>query len=401
MGKRIHRNIRLLAAFNFLNDFRLYAPIAILYFAKVSGSFALGMSVFSITMLAQAILEIPTGIFSDIIGRRKTLLLGAVASAASIGFYAAGAYGWLVVGAILEGLSRSWFSGNNNALLMDTLKSEQLESKYAHYQGKVDSMFQVALAIAAVAGGLISTVSMQLTFLITLVPQCLSVVVGYLMVEPVVRAKNQTNIYTHLAEAVKLFIKNAKLRTISLASALGYAAGESGYQFRSAFISLFWPMWAIGFVTTLGNIGAAVSFYFSGKVIRRFGELPLLIGSDIYNRVVTAVALIFPSWVSPLLMSTSSLLFGVQTTAEESLMQQEYSDSKRATMGSINSLLGNALFALVSISLGLVADQIGPTKALLLLQVPLIVSLWLTWLVFRAGRRPTSAAAEVNSSQWF
>jgi hypothetical protein len=57
-------NIRLLAWFNFCLDFRLYAPVAILYFSDVAGSFTLGMSVFSAIMLSGALLEVPTGVFS-------------------------------------------------------------------------------------------------------------------------------------------------------------------------------------------------------------------------------------------------------------------------------------------------------------------------------------------------
>jgi len=35
------------------------------------------MMIFSVIFLSQAILEIPTGLLSDFIGRRKTLLIGA------------------------------------------------------------------------------------------------------------------------------------------------------------------------------------------------------------------------------------------------------------------------------------------------------------------------------------
>src|SRR5690348_13401937 len=99
----IHKNIRLLGWFNFLLDFRLYGPIIILYFTQVSGSFALGMSVFSITMLASAIFEVPTGVFSDKIGRKKTIVCGSIASVISVALYAVGGtYGMLVAGAIFE-----------------------------------------------------------------------------------------------------------------------------------------------------------------------------------------------------------------------------------------------------------------------------------------------------------
>jgi len=67
----MNRNIRLFYLFNFFVDFKFYAPIAIIYFAKVSGSYALGMSIFSATMLAAALFEVPTGIFSDYIGGKR------------------------------------------------------------------------------------------------------------------------------------------------------------------------------------------------------------------------------------------------------------------------------------------------------------------------------------------
>src|SRR3989344_6165866 len=118
----LHKNIRILKLFNFFTDFKLYAPVAIIYFAKVSGSFALGMSIFSIAMVSSALFEIPTGIFSDRIGRRKTVILGALAAVLYSVFYAIGISFWfLAAGAVFEGLSRSFYSGNNNALLYDTL----------------------------------------------------------------------------------------------------------------------------------------------------------------------------------------------------------------------------------------------------------------------------------------
>ena len=68
--RTVESNIALLRAFYFCSDFRLYGPVAILYFAQVTGSFAQGLSVFSVAMLAAALLEVPTGVFSDRIGRR-------------------------------------------------------------------------------------------------------------------------------------------------------------------------------------------------------------------------------------------------------------------------------------------------------------------------------------------
>lgn len=78
--QKIERNIPLLKLFNLLLDFRFYAPIAIIFFTKVTGSFALGMSIFSAVMLTQTIFEVPMGMVSDYVGRKKTIIIGSLFS---------------------------------------------------------------------------------------------------------------------------------------------------------------------------------------------------------------------------------------------------------------------------------------------------------------------------------
>jgi len=98
----MHKNIKLFYWSSFLVDFNFLGPVAILYYSHVSGSFALGMSIFSIVMLAQAILELPTGIYSDKIGRIKTIRLEAIIRCLAFFFYLiAPSYLYLVIGAIL------------------------------------------------------------------------------------------------------------------------------------------------------------------------------------------------------------------------------------------------------------------------------------------------------------
>ena len=145
------KNIRLLKIFNFLIGFSLFAPLAIIYFSKVSGSYALGASIFGINALASALFEVPTGVWSDRMGRRGTIIMGSWARVTAFVLYAIGlSYWWLVVGAILEGLSRSLYSGNNDAFLHDTLADDGMEEEYDEYLGKTSSTEQLALGLSGV-----------------------------------------------------------------------------------------------------------------------------------------------------------------------------------------------------------------------------------------------------------
>lgn len=354
---------------SFFDGFILHAPIAVIYFAKVSGSFALGMSVFSIGMVSSALLEIPTGIFSDKIGRKKTILLGSISSVVFIFIYAmATSYQMLLMGAVIAGFSRSLFSGNNEALLHDSLKENGIEKEFSHYYGKVSAMEQSALGIAAVIGGIIASWSLRSVFWFSLIPQIICVFLSFQLTEPKVHSKESGNIYLHLKEALKGFATNKKLRLLTLASSTTYALTESSFQFRSAFFQSLWPVWALGFVQAISNICATISFHFSDRVLKKFGDIKSLVAGNVYGRVLNIIGTAFPTILSPLIMSLTSIIYGVLTVAKESLLQKEYQQEQRATMGSLNSFAGSFLFGVVAFCLGLIADALNPAKALLIMQ---------------------------------
>lgn len=382
--KNIHKNIKLLTWFNFFLNFRFYSPILIVYFVKVTGSYALGASVFSITMLSSALLEIPTGIFSDLIGRKKTLVLGALSTLASVIFYAIGNFYWvLIIGAILEGLARAFYSGNNQSLLHDTLSESSSEEEYAEFYGKTSSAEQIGLAITAIAGGVIAYWSFAWVMWLSVIPAIVGLLVSFKVTEPKVVKASVGNIYAHLSEAIKGFKTNKKLRMLSLSSIIGYGQGEAGFQFRSAFNQTLWPVWALGVAQALSNIGATLSFYFGGKLVKKFGALKLLISGKIYALISNIIALIYPTVFSPALLSSNSLFFGSGTTSSSTLLQKEYSKEQRSTMESLNSLGESVAFAMISFLLGLVADLLTPAKAMLALQPLALVSLIILWHMFR------------------
>ncbi len=385
---KIHRNITLLAWFNFFLDLRFYAPVAVIYFSQLTDSFAKGMSVFSIAMLSSAIFELPTGIYSDLIGRKKTLVGGAIFSLLSVTLYAlANSYWILAVGALFEGVARAFYSGNNEALITDTLAEIKLEREYAEHYGRTTSMFQWALAISALIGGVIASISFTLVMWLSVIPAILALSVSFAIVEPNVHIQKSGNILDHLKEALRFYKDNSKLRILSLSNAIGFAQGEAGYQFRSAFIVTLWPVWAIGLAQMLSNIGAALSFRFGGKIIGKYRSLPVLYWGKVYSLVSNTVATLFPSGLSPILLSSNSLTFGSGVVAMSDLLQKEYSANQRSTMGSLNSLFSSFAFAIVSLGLGLFADTIGPAKALLSLQVLALVSTLLLWKLFGSSER--------------
>jgi MFS family permease len=392
----MHRNIRLIKWFNFCTDFKLYTAVSILYFAQVTGSFTLAMSVFSIIMVSSALFEVPTGIFSDRIGRKKTMTLGAVAAVCSVLFYAiGGSFGVLVIGALFEGLSRSFYSGNNDALVHDILNLDGKEAEYGAVIGKVSVMGQVALAIAAVLGSVIASWSFSWVMWLSIIPQMMCVALSLFLADIPRLEQQSANVYSHFIDAVRLFLKNPKLRLLSLSDMLNFAFSESTFHFTAAFYQTVWPVWSLGLAKGLSYVGAAVGFHYSGAFIKRFNSFKLLIVGYIVRRVVTLAGVFFPTVFSPLLMSTSSVPWAITATAQNALLQREFDPTKRATMASLNSFGGSLLFGIFSISIGVMADVVSARVAIIAIQMLSLVVLIFQWKLFshsKIGIREQSSA---------
>lgn len=389
-SKLLKKNIFLLGLINFLTEFKLYAAIIILYFTEVTGSMTLGMGVLSLSMLSASLLELPTGVLSDTIGRKKTIVIGVCASFISIVLYATGFSAfWLFAGAVLEGLSVALFSGNNDAFLYDHLKCQNCEHSYKAYLGKTSSMTHIALSVSTLAGSLMLLLgSYSFVFLLTIIPKALCVGTALLLNEPRTMAdKKPTSPWKHLIESMREVYQNKKLMKLVAADSLSGGAGEAAYQFRAAFIAMVWPAWAIGLAGTLGDVFAAFSFWFSEKWINRKGSKWVLLMGKTYSLIVNVVSFLLGNVYSPILLTSNALFYGAMHVARNDMAQGLFTDRSRATMGSVKSLTESLTGALLALLIGWLGDRFGVVPALVFFQVFSVISLLIYMFLFKEKMR--------------
>ncbi len=358
----------------------MYGPIMVIYFAQVTGSYTAAASLLAVKMLSSAVFEVPTGVLSDRLGRRGTMIAGAVVMvAAHLGYAGASGYGLLLAAVVLEGLATSLWSGNNESLLYDTLLEAGREEEFPRHSGRVNSMFQIALALAAAIGGVVAGAwSLRVVVALSIVPQVLCVLIALRVREPRVHAPLESNVLAHLGSALRGIRRNPVLRRMTLVSALRYSS-ESAAQLSPVFVAGLWPLWALGLWRTFGHGVAFVGFRVSGWVIGRVGAARTLLFCELFDNVANFVALVKPTVFSPVLLGSPA--YGMSTIAQQTLLQREFTDRERATMGSLASLLGSVLYALVALGAGLVADRWGIVPALLAIQAVVLIALPLAWWV--------------------
>ncbi|MEV4708447.1 MFS transporter [Actinoplanes sp. NPDC049316] len=392
--QKVSRNVRLLSWFNFFGDFRMYGPIMVIYFAQVTGSYAAAAGLLAVKQLSSAACEVPTGVVSDRLGRRGTMIAGAVVMvAAHAGYAAAPGYGLLLVAVVLEGAATALWSGNNESLLYDTLLEAGREEEFPRHAGRVNSMFQIALALAAAIGGAVAGAwSLRAVVVLSIGPQILCVLVAVLVREPRVTGPLESTVLTHLGSALRGIRDHPVLRRMTLVSALRYS-GESAAQLSPVFVAGLWPLWALGLWRTFGHGVAFAGFRISGWVIGRLGPARTLLSGELVDNVANVVALVKPTVVSPVLLGSPA--YGVSTIAQQTVLQREFTDRERATMGSLASLLGSVLYGVVALGAGLVADRWGIVAALLTIQAVVLIALPLAWWVHAHASSPHDGAGTV------
>jgi len=139
--------------------FMLIMPIVALYYADN------GLDEFDIYLLqaiyslSVAVMEIPSGYMGDVIGRKKSLILGALLGTLGFVIYSvSGTFSQFLLAEIVLGLGGSFISGSDSALLYDSLKGEKEEQLYLQYEGRITALGNFAETMAAICGGLIAAI---------------------------------------------------------------------------------------------------------------------------------------------------------------------------------------------------------------------------------------------------
>jgi len=330
-----------------------------IYFAQITGSYTLAMAVFSVQWITSALADIPTGVLSDKMGRKFTIVLASVCSTIGIGTWAFSTHSAeLFVGSIFCGLSECLFNGNNNALLYESLKSSGREGRFPHYQGRTSSMFQLALGLSAICASFLTGHGLRFLFILGIIPQVLSIIVGLFFEEPRVHMATTQKSLRHLKDACVKIYGNPHLLLLVVAQALGYA-DEAKFQFQTIFVNTLWPTWALGIYRAMSNGLSFLGFWFSGRIVDRFKETYVLSVQQAYQLVSQTIGLILSNAMSPLLFTSGSVLFGPGIVARDHLLQKEFSDGQRATMGSVATFAGSIVYAIAGFCIGIIADHFG------------------------------------------
>ncbi|UCH15215.1 MAG: MFS transporter [Bacteroidales bacterium] len=165
--------------YGFLKNQRFFDPFLMLFFLEKNLLFVQIGVLYSIRMITRTILEIPSGIIADALGRRGTMIFSYVFYILSfIIYYFASNYLFLIIATFIFAVGDAFRTGTHKAMIFEYLKLKDWEDQKVHYYGHTRSWSQTGSAVSSLIAALIVFYSGRYTdiFLFTLIPYVIGLV---------------------------------------------------------------------------------------------------------------------------------------------------------------------------------------------------------------------------------
>lgn len=159
------KNIAILLILRAVRWFLLMMPVVTIFYREHGLS---NQDIFIIQAcfaISVVLFEIPTGYFSDVLGRKKSLILGMSLGIIGLGTYSMTRdFWWFLIAELILWLGSSFISGTDSAMLYDTLLDEGRATENKKIQWYLQTVSSIAEASASFLGGFLAVISIYLPF---------------------------------------------------------------------------------------------------------------------------------------------------------------------------------------------------------------------------------------------
>ncbi|MGL1892750.1 MAG: MFS transporter [Spirochaetaceae bacterium] len=368
---KLKSNIKKFYIYKVFTGMFFFVPIMVLFWQDNGLSLTQIMLLQSIFSICTVILEIPSGYFADVFGRKKTLFIASVTGFLAMLSYSLGHnFNQFIIAEVFFALSVSFTSGTLSAFVYDTLKNIGGENDYKKVWGNILFYGMIALAISNVLGGLIAKIDYRYTFYIALPFFALMIPFVFTFEEPERHKMIMEKGYTkELFKIIKMTIfHDKKLRWIIIYSGIVYAFNQSALWLYQPYFQLSGlDLGFFGVVFACFQVVSAFSAKYAHKLEVKLGQKYSL------------MMLIFLVAISFLLMSSFVFLFsfsfcfiqqfvrGFKSTVVTDYINRLTTSSMRATVLSAESFASRLFYATIIPLFGLAADLFSLRLALLLI----------------------------------
>ena len=160
-------------------------PIVVLFFQENGLTISDILILRALFSVAIIMIEVPSGYFADVMGRKICIIIGTILGFAGFVVYSLSTGFWEFLGAqLILGLAISFLSGSDRALIYDSLIEVDRTDEYKKIEGRMQSVGQVSEGVAGLMGGVLATISLRTPFYVQAGMMFFAIPVALSLVEP-------------------------------------------------------------------------------------------------------------------------------------------------------------------------------------------------------------------------
>ncbi len=301
----------------FLNGWFIL-PNWVFYFSRYLSLSEVGL-VEGVAVLVGILMEVPSGVLSDMLGKRKTIIFGSLCLIAScVILINARELIDFLIGNVMMFIGFSFQSGATEAFAYDSLLAKKQEKNYSTVAAKYGVIVTVMTVLSTLTGGYLYSLRPEYTFYAWIVFLTVSLIISYIAVEPKIDSvKFSVSSYLrHLREGVGvLFGKSLRLYLVpvlalpiliklyqgivrqSSGAYFGYTGETFGYlialiMIPAVLISYKFDV-IVGFFREKKLLLFTISLYLVGFVLAYMSNAPL-VGGIVFLLLMSSEKLVLP-----------------------------------------------------------------------------------------------------------
>jgi MFS family permease len=313
------------------------------------------MGIYSLTVV---VLELPTGILADVIGRKKIFCLSLIVSLLgySIILIVQGMI-LLCIGILFYGTSRALSSGSFDALFIDSYIDTFGRDKLHKITARLSVLDSLGLSLGALTGGILPKYSQNLivsvgTFDLNLIVEIVLVIIVLLLAVAFISENHKSEIRKHISlkghieDISVLVMKNKTIKCIFIAAfATGFFLLTIETYWQPHFTSLLPDnsmYWLLGIISFSYFASGILGSIISEKIIEKYNldlkKSYLIIRTMLVSTLIFA-ALQLNAYSFIVFYTLIYLFLGMANVPENVILNSEIPSKIRASALSVNSLI--------------------------------------------------------------
>ncbi len=393
MNRPMRRNLKLYPAYLILTRLNFWMPVFFLYFSSL---FTLERVLLleAVYYIAVVLLEVPSGYFSDRVGRKWSLVAAALAGAVSgIIFASTRSFSAFCLAQIFFAGFMAFNSGSDTSLLYDTLKAEGREGEMLPLEASAHSKSLFFAAFGAVLGGAAALRGFHLAYALSAGAFFLAAGVALAFEEPPKTGEAPEDTMLKQISACRARLGDSTLKWIFLFYVGRTIFDHIPYEFFQPYIGFalgaaYLPL-ILGAHLALTKLVSSVFARRAAVWVESWGTTSVLLFT---HATITTLILLMALWVHPVvvvLLLLRNIPHGLGQPIMNAAVHPRVGSGLRATYFSLQSLVGRLAFAGVLAALSWWTDPgVGssqPVLARLMLVMGILSAVWLLGL---AAKQP-------------